>query len=74
MLFNYFLDSNEGIADREAEITGSIVKCGERPLEKGGMWNSHEAPHERWCYGNCPPHSTYTLFPLFPVHLPPKDK
>ena len=33
LLFNYFLDSNEGIADREAEITGSIVKCGERPLE-----------------------------------------
>ena len=22
------------------------------PLEEGGTWNSSEAPHQRWCYGN----------------------
>ena len=35
MLFNYFEGSNEGIIVREAEMRGSVVKCGERPL-KGG--------------------------------------
>ena len=33
-------------------MRGFRVKCGERPLEVGGMWNSHEVPHERWCYEN----------------------
>ena len=36
MLFNYFEGSNEEIVGRKAEMTGSIVKCGERPLEGGG--------------------------------------
>ena len=53
LLFNYFGGSNEGIVGREAEMRGSIVKCGERPLEGGWMWNSRDALHERWCYGNC---------------------
>ena len=44
MLFNYFNGSDEGIIGAEAEIRGFMVKCGERPLEGGGMWNSREAP------------------------------
>ena len=32
LLFNCFEVSNEGIIDREAEMRGSAVKCGERPL------------------------------------------
>ena len=36
MLFNYFEGSNEGIVGRKAEMTGSIVKCGERSLEGEG--------------------------------------
>ena len=36
LLFNYFEGSNEGIVGRKAEMTGSIVKCGERLLEGGG--------------------------------------
>ena len=52
LLFNYFEGFNEGIIGREAEMRGSMVKCGERLLEGGvgggeGMWNSCEAPHER---------------------------
>ena len=42
MLFNYFEGSNEGIIVREAQMRGSMVKCGERPLEGvgggGGGW------------------------------------
>ena len=30
---------------------GKIVRGGGG--RGGGMWNSCEAPHERWCYGNC---------------------
>ena len=33
LLFNYFEGSNEGIVGREAEMTDSIVKCAEIPLE-----------------------------------------
>ena len=36
MLFNYFEGSNEGIIVREAQMRGSMVKCGERPLEGVG--------------------------------------
>ena len=36
MLFNYFEDFNEGLIGREAEMRGSMVKCGERQLEGGG--------------------------------------
>ena len=36
MLFNYFEGSNKGIVGREAEMRGSMIKCGERPLEGGG--------------------------------------
>ena len=53
LLFNDFEGSNEGIVGREAEMRGSLVKCGKRPLEGGWMWNSCDALHERWCYGNC---------------------
>ena len=53
LLFNYFNGSNEGTIGGEAEMRGFKVKCGERPLEEGGMRNSREAPHELWCYGNC---------------------
>ena len=56
LLFNYFNGSNEGIIGGEAEMRGFMVKCGERPLEGEGMRNSCEAPHERWCYGNCGMH------------------
>ena len=35
VLFNYFEGFNEGIIGREAEMGGSMVKCGERPLEGG---------------------------------------
>ena len=35
LLFNYFEGFNEGIIGREAEMRGSMVKCGERPLEGG---------------------------------------
>ena len=34
-LFNYFEGSVEGIINREVEIRGSTVKCGEIPLEEG---------------------------------------
>ena len=37
LLFNYFEGFNEGIIGREAEMRGSLVNCGERPLEGGGM-------------------------------------
>ena len=40
VLFNYFGGSNEGTIGREAEIRGSIVKCGERPLDGGGFVKS----------------------------------
>ena len=36
MLLNYFEGSNEGIIGREAEMRGSMVKCGARPLEGEG--------------------------------------
>ena len=36
-LLNYFEGSVEGIINREAEIRGSTVKYGERPLEEG-VW------------------------------------
>ena len=36
LLFNYFEGSDEGIVYRKAEMTGSIVKSGERPLEGEG--------------------------------------
>ena len=35
LLFNDFEGSNEGIVGREAEMRGSLVKCGKRPLEGG---------------------------------------
>ena len=35
LLFNYFEGFNEGIIGREAEMRGSMVKCGERLLEGG---------------------------------------
>ena len=56
MLFNYFNGSNEGVIGGEAEMRVFMVKCGERPLEGEGMGISLEAPHERWCYGNCGMH------------------
>ena len=37
LLFNYVDGSNEEILGGEAEIRGFMVKCGERPLEGGGM-------------------------------------
>ena len=37
VLFNYFEGSNKGTVGREAETRGSMVKCGERPLEGGGV-------------------------------------
>ena len=37
LLFIYFEGSDGGIIGEEAEIRGSVVKCGERPLEGGGM-------------------------------------
>ena len=53
-LFNYFEGFNEGIIGREAEVKGSMVKCWERPLDRGGsMCNSRDASHAQWCYGNC---------------------
>ena len=42
LLFNYFEVFNEGIISTEAEMRGSVIKCGERQLEGG--W---------WCYGHC---------------------
>ena len=36
-IFIYFEGSDGGIIGEEAEIRGSVVKCGERPLEGGGM-------------------------------------
>ena len=37
-LFSNFLkSSNEGIIGGEAEMRGFMVKCGERPLEGGGI-------------------------------------
>ena len=39
LLFNSFEGSNDGIVGREAEMRGSMVKCGERPLEGGGYVN-----------------------------------
>ena len=36
-LFNYFDGSNEEILGGEAEIRDFMVKCGEKPLEGGGM-------------------------------------
>ena len=36
LLFNHFGVSSEGIIGREAEMRGSAVKCGERPLYGGG--------------------------------------
>ena len=36
MLLNYFEGLNEGIIGREAEMRGSMVKCGARPLEGEG--------------------------------------
>ena len=44
LLFNHFEGFNEGIIGRESEMWGSMVKCGERLLEGGGMWNSPEVP------------------------------
>ena len=33
LFFNYFEGSNQIIIGRESEMRGSLVKCGERPLE-----------------------------------------
>ena len=35
LLFNYFEGFNEGIMDRESEMRDFMIKCGERPLERG---------------------------------------
>ena len=46
LLLNYFNGSNKAIIGGEAEMRGAMVKSGERPLEEGGMGNSHDAPDE----------------------------
>ena len=37
LLFNYFNGSNEGIIRGQAEMRSFMVKCGERPIEGGGI-------------------------------------
>ena len=37
LLFNYFEGSNEGIIGSEAEMRGSMLKCGKRRLEGGSV-------------------------------------
>ena len=56
MLFDYFNGSNERIIGGEAEMTGFMIKCGERRLEGWKYVKFREAPQERYCYGNCGMH------------------